>query len=180
MGKNLVLDVGCGRSKQGDVNVDIDPTVKPDVVADMHHLPFQDKSFNKVFITHAFEHSGNPELLLRELTRVSKTQVTIIVPNALALFYFAIYLITAHRWNAVRSWLYGVGQSPSARHRRIYTPFSLYRFIQREGFRLSVKTKSRWYYRRCMRMLMGILSKISVVFGDEVEATIYLEEAGTN
>jgi hypothetical protein len=29
-------------------------------------------------------------------------------------------------------------------------------------------------------MLMGILSKISVVFGDEVEATIYLEEAGTN
>ena len=41
-----ILNVPCGMSMVGDIRADIDPTVKPDVVCDVHHLPFKDQSFD--------------------------------------------------------------------------------------------------------------------------------------
>jgi hypothetical protein len=32
----LSLDVGCGRRRLGDINVDIDRKVKPDIICDAH------------------------------------------------------------------------------------------------------------------------------------------------
>lgn len=42
------LNVCCGESKIGDVRVDIDPAMKPDIVADMNELPFEENSFDTV------------------------------------------------------------------------------------------------------------------------------------
>jgi len=90
-----VLDVGCGDSPHGDVNVDLylDPNIhrkesirgkkiRNFVLADCHSLPFQDKSFDIVFSSHLLEHKGvNLAKALREWLRVSKTKLIIRVPN---------------------------------------------------------------------------------------------------
>lgn len=39
--KGRVLHVCCGRSQVGDIRVDLDPDLRPDVVADMFYLPFR-------------------------------------------------------------------------------------------------------------------------------------------
>ena len=46
-----VLDVGCGETPKGDVNVDIYPIKCPGnnfLIAMADYLPFKDKSFNTV------------------------------------------------------------------------------------------------------------------------------------
>ena len=88
------LDVGCGASPKGTVNVDlfIESTVhrsykiKPKhiknfVQADACHLPFKKDSFDMVYCFHVVEHVQNPILLIRELIRVSKKQVIIECPH---------------------------------------------------------------------------------------------------
>jgi len=79
----LSLDVGCGRLRLGDVNVDILRSVEPDVVADGCHLPFKDCVFGKVFCSEVIEHVENPLLLLREIYRVLMPNGTLVLstPN---------------------------------------------------------------------------------------------------
>jgi len=83
--RGLKLDVGCGNRKLGDINVDIDKHVKPDIVCDIHHLPFKDKIFSTVFNYHTLEHKGvKPVKAIKELLRVSKGTVEIQVPHWLS------------------------------------------------------------------------------------------------
>jgi ubiquinone/menaquinone biosynthesis C-methylase UbiE len=85
MASVLSLDVGCGNRKMGDVNVDIRREVKPDVVCDIHHLPFKDDQFSHVYCYHVLEHKGiNPAKALKELLRVSNGIVEIQVPHWLS------------------------------------------------------------------------------------------------
>lgn len=44
-----VLNVCCGQSPIGDVRVDVDPDHEPDVLADVHNLPFEPQSFDTVY-----------------------------------------------------------------------------------------------------------------------------------
>lgn len=44
----LALNLGCELDKRGDVNLDINPIVRSDIVADAIALPFRDNVFNKV------------------------------------------------------------------------------------------------------------------------------------
>lgn len=92
----LTLDVGCGDRPQGDVNVDcsigetgelffegrsINPKkIKNFVLADAHHLPFIDNSFQKIVSYHTLEHLSNPEQALREFRRVSNGVVELAIP----------------------------------------------------------------------------------------------------
>jgi len=46
--KGFTLNICCGMSKIGDIRADIDPTVKPDVICDMDHLPFKKDVFDTV------------------------------------------------------------------------------------------------------------------------------------
>lgn len=81
----LELDVGCGKRRLGDVNVDINREVRPDVVCDIHYLPFKDAQFEVVYCFHVLEHKGvRPEKAIRELRRVSKKIVEIQVPHWLS------------------------------------------------------------------------------------------------
>jgi len=55
-----VLNFPCGKSTLGDVRADIDPSVNPDVVADIQNNPFADRSFDTVYCDppysmHAFD-----------------------------------------------------------------------------------------------------------------------------
>jgi len=81
----LILDVGCGNRKAGDVNIDINRQCRPDVVCDIHFLPFIDSAFNHVLCYHVLEHRGvKPRKALKELKRVSSGFVEIQVPHWLS------------------------------------------------------------------------------------------------
>jgi SAM-dependent methyltransferase len=68
------LDVGCGRRKQpGHIGVDHSPSADADVIADLNHcIPFQNSVFEKVWMSHLFEHVAEPLPLMEEIWRVSK------------------------------------------------------------------------------------------------------------
>ena len=72
----LKLNLGCGLSKlEGFVNVDIDPEVNPDVVADFTtHLPYENDSVDWIVMFHVIEHivAAKHPALLDEIWRVLK------------------------------------------------------------------------------------------------------------
>ena len=78
-----VLDVGCGSHKRGEVGVDVEPFAGVDYVVDLDKspLPFPDNSFDTVCSHHFLEHLQHPELAVREMVRVAKTNIIIIVPH---------------------------------------------------------------------------------------------------
>ena len=102
-----VLDCGCGFNPQGDVNIDSNiglshhraqfpliPQEIPNFVhCDVLHLPFRDNTFERVFSKDALEHVGQkpqetnpgPYYMLKEMIRVSRCWVEIIVPHRFSL-----------------------------------------------------------------------------------------------
>ena len=72
-----VLDIGSGGSSYGEffpnrLCVDIDEKRKPDIVADVHNLPFKDGEFGVVLCTEALEHFKEPQRAINEINRVLK------------------------------------------------------------------------------------------------------------
>jgi ubiquinone/menaquinone biosynthesis C-methylase UbiE len=67
-----VLDVGCGDNPKGNVNLDLFFYVKCEnfIIADAHHLPFKNSSFEKVFSKHCVEHLENPFEFFEEAKRI--------------------------------------------------------------------------------------------------------------
>jgi len=96
----MKLDVGCGDRPRGDVNTDlfigwtphldredgiINPKVIPNFVrCDAHYLPFIEKVFDDSICSHVLEHIEDPMEAVKELVRVTKNLVTIIVPHRYA------------------------------------------------------------------------------------------------
>jgi len=101
--KPMTLDVGCGNEPKGDVNVDLFPEATPHrsadqrvcddkplnvkliknfVKADACHLPFKDRVFSRVYSGHTIEHVKNPQGMIRELLRVSYSEIEIVCPRA--------------------------------------------------------------------------------------------------
>ena len=81
----LVLEIGSGDrpNPRSDVLVDRYPednterggdlrVDRPLVVADAHHLPFKDRSFDYVVCYHILEHMDDPARFIREITRVGR------------------------------------------------------------------------------------------------------------
>jgi SAM-dependent methyltransferase len=102
-GARRILDVGCGEGftmrelREGGVQaamvgIDFSPGAlawnqahhmaqSPLKVADVHHLPFQDHSFDLVLCLEVLEHLPDSALGLRELLRVSRDYVLVSVPH---------------------------------------------------------------------------------------------------
>lgn len=90
-----VLDVGCGTSPVGDVNCDLfvkktihrgyDTSLsfrdKILVCCSSEYLPFSNKSFDFTYSKELLEHVDDPLKTLRELIRVTKKRLLIIVPH---------------------------------------------------------------------------------------------------
>jgi ubiquinone/menaquinone biosynthesis C-methylase UbiE len=56
---------------------------KPTVLADAHHLPFKDGSFELVKASHLLEHLKNPPKALDEILRVATKEVVLKFPTEL-------------------------------------------------------------------------------------------------
>jgi SAM-dependent methyltransferase len=89
-GNAVVLDLGCGDAQyfvpEGTpIRVDIDPEVKPDVVADVRFLPFEDCFADMVLASHVLEHISFQETVstLKEWIRTLKIggKLQIVLPN---------------------------------------------------------------------------------------------------
>jgi len=89
----MILDVGCGAEKQGDIGVDITLN-SPEIIQDGHiiptqadilasgdYLPFIDNCFKCVVSHHAIEHSTTPHKFFSELLRVSENVVYVRCPH---------------------------------------------------------------------------------------------------
>lgn len=98
-----VLDVGCGTrgfllSKIGELYPEMQ-TVGLDILApdpgltlqccqgSIDDLPFADKSFDVVIATHVLEHCLDLAMVVRELKRVCKSELIIVVPKQRSFFY---------------------------------------------------------------------------------------------
>lgn len=72
----MKLDIGSGEKKpEGYVTLDKDPSLKPDIVADIEEkIPFDDKSFDEVRVKYVLEHirPENKVKVMAELYRVLK------------------------------------------------------------------------------------------------------------
>lgn len=73
------LDIGSGGSMYGydrffphRVTVDIDPARKPEIVGDIHALPFPDNTFDRVMCIEVLEHVKDPRQAFKEMKRVLK------------------------------------------------------------------------------------------------------------
>jgi len=53
--KSKSLNLCCGKSQFGDIRVDSDPSVNPDVVCDMWNLPFKRAEFNSIYCDPVWE-----------------------------------------------------------------------------------------------------------------------------
>lgn len=80
------LDVGSGGSLYryerffpNRVTVDIDPARNPEIVGDIHDLPFKDEEFDVVLCVEVLEHVLDPRKAIAEMKRVLKKGGTLIL-----------------------------------------------------------------------------------------------------
>lgn len=82
-----VLEIGSGVLKstihlKNALHFDIDKNAYClECQGDCHKLPFQDSSFDVIYIAHVLEHCINPAAVLKELGRVARKKIIIKVPN---------------------------------------------------------------------------------------------------
>jgi ubiquinone/menaquinone biosynthesis C-methylase UbiE len=95
---NTILDIGAGRGylakliakKRGKKVTGVDIYI-PDYLKDLKNptfiesnvekLPFKNKSFDTVIATHTIEHVLEPEKVVKEMRRVAKKKIIIVVPR---------------------------------------------------------------------------------------------------
>ena len=111
----MILDVGCGCSPIGNVNVDLmvaDADQRWDlnprgisnfIKASAEFLPFQDNSFDLVHSSHLLEHLEDPFLAVKEFLRVSRRIVKIILP--FWLFGVFDFLAKGREFGSHKRWL---------------------------------------------------------------------------
>jgi len=76
------LNVCSGRSPLGDVKVDVDGDLTPDVRADLHNLPFADCSFSTVYVDPPFAKYDYPNgYWPREVWRVTDRRLILESPG---------------------------------------------------------------------------------------------------
>lgn len=80
------LDIGSGGSLYGynrffsnRTTVDIDPARNPEIIGDIHNLPFKDEEFDVVLCVEVLEHVLEPKKAIQEMNRVLKKGGTLVL-----------------------------------------------------------------------------------------------------
>jgi SAM-dependent methyltransferase len=103
--KKVKIHVGCGVNYlEGYINIDSSAMVKPDIVADICKLPFEDSSIDEIYTAHTLEHVNDFEKAMRELHRVLKTGgvLKIIVPYPSSNYAFIPQHLHYFGWNSFK------------------------------------------------------------------------------
>jgi ubiquinone/menaquinone biosynthesis C-methylase UbiE len=144
-----LLDIGCGKMpyknhilKNSNVSkylgldienaISYDSKIKPDITWDGKSMPFENESFDCAFGTEVLEHCPEPELVLKEVYRVLKSN---------GVFFFTVPFL----WN--------LHEVPHDEYR--YTPFSLERHLKNSGFvDIAIKATGGWH--ASMAQMLGL------------------------
>lgn len=81
----LILDIGCGESPKGNINIDIYiPKEIPEnfILASAEYLPFKDNTCDIVESSYVIEHCINPVNFILNQVRISKDKVIIVTDNS--------------------------------------------------------------------------------------------------
>jgi SAM-dependent methyltransferase len=91
-----MINIGCGETDWGDVNVDIVPrNVKGFMQLDVSKpMPFKDKEFGSALASHILEHLEDPDSALAEWHRIAD-RVYVLVPS---LWNAWSWLTPEHKW----------------------------------------------------------------------------------
>lgn len=103
--ESIRLDLGCGPSGSGNVNVDIKRFKQKNFIrADAHHLPFQPQIFDFIQMYEVLEHVNFPYDVLVEVRRCLKSggELEISIPNV---WYWKRWLRWIKRKNTLFSLL---------------------------------------------------------------------------
>lgn len=123
---SLRLNLGCNDLPLFDfTNIDIDPRVKPDVVADCLQLPYEDNTVDEIYAGHLLEHTAIYENALAEWYRVLKPggKITITVPDTgKALEQYKKGIISLELLNQV---VFGADDRNEQNHHQVFTEYIL-------------------------------------------------------
>jgi 16S rRNA G966 N2-methylase RsmD len=79
--EGYTANICCGKSYIGDVRVDVDPENDPDVIADVHNLPFADCTFDTVYVDPPFSLYGYQDgYWPREAWRITRKRLILTCP----------------------------------------------------------------------------------------------------
>jgi len=101
------LNVCCGQSNVGDVRLDIDERLRPDIYADCHALPFRPGSFDTVVLDPPFTYYRRIRWIL-DISLVARKRFILSTPNImLSLKHFNTTLYATRFRNSlyVRQWV---------------------------------------------------------------------------
>jgi SAM-dependent methyltransferase len=154
----LILDVGCGKAKKGDIGIDYQRGGEADIIADAHHLPFKPHSFDRVVSFNVLEHSPNPLIFFREQWRVLKRGGKCICRTDNSRYYGWSLLFEDH------------GAKYSDHYVLFYASY-VERLMKKAGF---VKIRSSLGNYGCKKrrtkkdILFSLLAKIGIIHSDSV------------
>lgn len=91
----LVLNIGAGSNNYKEyfpnlITLDIDAQKSPNIVADIHKMPFRDNEFALILCTEVLEHLKNPMQAIKEIQRVLKSGGKLILTTR---FIFPLHVV---------------------------------------------------------------------------------------
>jgi SAM-dependent methyltransferase len=93
------LDIGCGRRKrEGFIGIDSCRASFADLLADPGQgLPFKDNVFSEVWMSHVFEHLGDPVAVMEEIWRVCRDGARVEIRGPHFSTPFLVWIDPTHR-----------------------------------------------------------------------------------
>lgn len=122
----MALDIGCCEKRfnyRPSIGIDIVANKNVDIVADAHHLPFKEATFDTVIAGELIEHLINPAQFLSELKYVLKLggRVILTTPNPWSITY------------VIREWLGINSLSTLPEHKHLWDAQLLKKFLESCG-----------------------------------------------
>jgi|CXWL01.1.fsa_nt_gi SAM-dependent methyltransferase len=98
--KEQVLDIGSGGADQDSrfpnrTTFDIDPTRNPEIVGDIHDMPFPDNSYHTILCSEVLEHLHDPRKAIAQMYRVLAPGGTLVITTR---FTFPVHDAPGDYW----------------------------------------------------------------------------------
>lgn len=181
MAKEMILNLGCGNEKYGDIRVDIYPTKTTTHVLDVEKgLPRKwSNKFDIVYSKNLFEHLRNPGFVLKEMKRVCKPggKIILITDNA-GFWEFHIFGVHVTPKIRLKRLCFYRGRGELDTHYSLFTKEHLINHFKRAGLKIESinylpfpKNEKRGKFRLILNLICKFLvaTKIFENFGYPIE-----------